>query len=147
MGCDGSVAQKFWNATNTNPEQNSPQNNTVANTQNAQSAQTNVTQQPSVTTPSNTAPVYPFVGQKDFNFMGGTGTGMSIKISQDGNVKIWSCGITACSTDYKGKYQPIMPFDGGYLRFDKSHAYWLDASKKPMRDCKGDGKPCVSALY
>ena len=134
MGCDGSVAQKFWNATITNTEQNSPQNNTVANTQNAQSSQTNATQQPSsVSTPTESAPVYPFVGQRSFNFMGGNGTEMIINISPDGNTKIKFCGVFECINVYKGKYMPIMPIgDGEYVKFSSNRAYLLNSSKKAI---------------
>lgn len=114
-------------ATNSSPNLNS---NDVAN----------VTTQP--------AQQYPFIGSKEFNFMGGNGTGMSIKIAADGNAKITACGVTSCSTLYKGQFKPIMPIgDGQYVKITRGKAYLLNAAKKVDVDCKGDGNPCISELY
>ena len=114
-------------ATNSSPNLNS---NAVAN----------VTTQP--------VQQYPFIGSKEFNFMGGNGTGMSIKIAADGNTKITACGETGCSTLYKGQFKPIMPIgDGQYVKITKGKAYLLNAAMKVEVDCMGDGKPCVSQLY
>ena len=149
MGCEAGETQKQENNHDINPVQNSSQSNTVE-TQSTQSVKSVGGQQQSIQPKPQSTPVpeYPFVGQKNFNFMGGSGTEMSIKVSQDGNVKIWGCGITACSTYYKGKFKPIMPIgDGQYVKITKGKAYLLNAAMKVEVDCMGDGKPCVSQLY
>lgn len=149
MGCEAGVMQKQKNNHDINPVQNSSQSNTVE-TQSTQSVQSIDGQQQSIQPkPQSTlAPEYPFVGQKNFNFMGGNGTEMSIKISPSGDVKIWGCGMTACSTYYKGQFKPIMSIgDGQYVKITRGKAYLLNEAKKVDVDCKGDGKPCVSQLY
>ena len=103
------------------------------------------------------APALPFVGARTFNFMGGTGTGLSIQISKNGMVVIKSYGeansfnkfkpITLVS--YKGAYKTLMPNGyGGYYKFTSSKAYEIQANGKMAYGCLGDdSKPCVSDLY
>lgn len=103
----------------------------------------------SIATTSVAAPVLPFVGKRQFNFMGGSGTELIIQIRKDGNTIIKSCGYNGCSIDYRGKFKSFIP-DGnnGFYRITKSKAYWLDEFKELQYGCRGeDNDPCIEELY
>ncbi len=103
----------------------------------------------SVTASTLAAPVLPFVGSRDFNFMGGSGTGSTIQIKKDASVLIKSCGVTTCTTDYHGSFKPLIPDgNGGYYKFTTTKVYWLDGFKKPNTGCSGEeAEPCIADLY
>ena len=54
-------------------------------------------------------PNLPFIGYREFNFLGGNGTEMFIRIKPNGNTTIVMCGSAAsgslCGTVYKGSYE------------------------------------------
>ena len=95
-------------------------------------------------------PVTPFVGERFFDFNGGTGTGMSIKIANDGKTTIKTYGANgSAGIIYKGMYKEIIPVGGMFLKFDKKNAYMTNKLGKLMRDCmdfSGDNKACISPL-
>ena len=88
----------------------------------------------------------PFVGTRWFNFMGGNGTGMSIKISANGDTLVQSHGISASSIEYQGKYtNPLKSVDGIEYLIRDNQIYLMENAKVSM-DCMGDGTLCVSDL-
>lgn len=96
--------------------------------------------------PANDA--YPFIGTKNFNFMGGNGTEESITIRKNGQTTIKLLGTTGTLTEYKGKFHnPITTKDGSGYQFKDGKVYSLDHGK-PAKGCKGDpDSDCVSDLY
>lgn len=102
----------------------------------------------------------PFVGVRYFNFLGGSGTGESIRINSDGTCIIigYGAGIgTKPTLVYEGQFKnPLMveynsdeslqlEFQAGYL-IKGTKIYRLNKKGKIERDCMGDGKECSSTL-
>lgn len=92
----------------------------------------------------------PFVGERGFNFMGGSGTGYTIKINSDGHTQIKICGIEECSNIYNGKYiNPIRFDDGSGFLFGEGKIYSLPEHGKVAEEgCQNyESDKCVSDLY
>ena len=92
----------------------------------------------------------PFVGERNFNFLGGSGTGYIIKINPDGQTKIKSCGVDSCTMIYNGKYaNPISFDDGSGFLFGNSKIYALpETGKLAEEGCLNyENDKCVSDLY
>ena len=89
----------------------------------------------------------PFVGEKSFNFMGGSGTGQSITIKKNGETTIILHGTSDSAVLYKGKFSnPIVAKDGSGWLF-KDNKIYQTTNGKVDTDCMGDGQPCESDLY
>lgn len=92
--------------------------------------------------------ILPFVGTKRFNFLGGTGTGQSITIQEDGTTIIKSHGLFDSSVRYRGKFSnPIILEDGFGLLLKDNKIYSLSPNGQIGKGCKGEGKLCESELY
>lgn len=92
--------------------------------------------------------ILPFVGTKRFNFLGGTGTGQSITIQEDGTTIIKSHGLYSSSVRYRGNFSnPIIFEDGFGLLLKDNKIYSLSPNGQIGKGCKGDGKLCESELY
>lgn len=102
---------------------------------------------PSVKPADSTPPGLPFVGKRLFNFAGGSGTGRSITIRADGFTRVESYGTSGSTVDYEGPFSnPIREATGAGLLFRDGRVY-LTMDGEIEKDCKGDGKDCVSDLY
>lgn len=91
----------------------------------------------------------PFTGERWFNFMGGSGTGESIKISNSGATIITIHGTTSSEVIYRGKYKRYFRlYDGEnyYTIVGKNAIAMLDNNMNVMSDCRGDEKLCVVEL-
>ncbi|MBL1177281.1 hypothetical protein [Pantanalinema sp. GBBB05] len=90
----------------------------------------------------------PFVGTRYFNFLGGTGTGQSMTIEQDGTTTVELHGTASRSIEYRGKFSnPMILPDGNGLLVRGDKIYSLLADGQIAQGCKGEGKPCESELY
>ncbi len=90
----------------------------------------------------------PFTGTKYFNFMGGTGTVMSLTITKKGNATVKYHGTVSTETSYRGKYRnPLPDGDGGYLQIKGNNIYLMDENKNYVYDCMGNGDVCASTLH
>lgn len=72
----------------------------------------------------------PFVGKREFNFEGGSGTGQTITISKNGNTVIRLHGSMAAGSQvgivYKGKYKnPLRVYDDTMYKIEKIHGKWV----------------------
>lgn len=102
---------------------------------------------PSAKPADSTPPGLPFVGKRLFNFAGGSGTGRSISIRADGFTRVESYGTAGSTVDYEGPFSnPIREATGAGLLFRDGRLY-LTMDGEIEKDCKGDGKDCVSDLY
>lgn len=92
-------------------------------------------------------PNLPFVGTKDFNFYGGSGTGEKIQIAKNGNVTIRLMGGSETLVTYQGKFSnPMLGKDGfGWLLKDNKIYYIKD--EIVVIGCNGEGIPCESELH
>lgn len=95
----------------------------------------------------------PFVGERYFNFLGGSGTGYTIEIKASGDTHIQLHGTQSSATIYQGKYQTYLPyiFEGkiiGYHQIKGDKIYELDKNKQPITGCdiNDETKPCVDEL-
>jgi hypothetical protein len=91
----------------------------------------------------------PFIGRRTFNIAGGSGTGQSIEIDEDGGTTIKIHGVVSTGVIYKGRFtNPIIAYsDGeGYLIKD-NEIYSLDGKGNIKYDCSFSGEACKSALY
>ncbi|MTJ53772.1 hypothetical protein FJR38_14500 [Anabaena sp. UHCC 0253] len=92
--------------------------------------------------------ILPFVGTRFFNFMGGSGTGQSITIKNDGIAIVKIHGTMNTSVLYEGKFSnPLILKDGFGLLFKDNKVYDLNPSGQISKGCKGEGKLCESDLY
>lgn len=99
---------------------------------------------------SPTLSYLPFVGERGFNFMGGSGTEYTIKINSDGHTQIKLCGVDECSNIYNGKYtNPIRFDDGSGFLFGDGKIYSLPEHGKVAEEgCQNyESDKCVSDLY
>jgi len=92
--------------------------------------------------------VLPFIGKREINFMGGSGTGEYLVIKKNGEYILGGCGVAGCFDFSKGKYSNPLPAEDGekYLIHNTS-IYLLKKNGEIKTDCLGDGAPCVSELY
>lgn len=96
-------------------------------------------------------PALPFTGTKNFNFMGGSGTGESITIKRDGTAKIMMHGMSGTEVQYSGRFS----YSGMRNKDDPSLGWLFKNGKvystengKISTGCQGDESvPCVSDLY
>ena len=94
------------------------------------------------------APELPFIGKRNFNFMGGSGTNLIIQIRKDGATLVRFCGVSSCSIEYKGQYKASIPASDGYYKFTANKVYWFKRNGEMMRGCSGDEyEPCIADLY
>lgn len=101
--------------------------------------------------PENSAPApdttLPFVGKRTFNFSGGSGTGQTIAISEDGRAVVEFVGMQGSSTEYDGPFSnPLQMSDGSGLLFQDGKVYQM-SNGAIAKDCLGDGEDCASDLY
>jgi len=98
----------------------------------------------------------PFIGERTFNFDGGSGTERYIKIKKDGYTIVGSCGAPGlalegednCYVDYKGKYSnPLIIKKDEKLLIHENKIYSLNKDDSVEVGCKGDTVPCESELY
>lgn len=92
----------------------------------------------------------PFIGEREFNFMGGLGTGYTIKVNSDGHTQINACGIEECINIYNGNYvNPIRFDDGSGFLFRENKIYSLPAYGEVVEEgCQNyESDKCVSDLY
>lgn len=97
-------------------------------------------------------PALPFIGTKNFNFMGGSGTGESITIKRDGTAKIMSHGMGGSEVEYNGRFSysgmrnKEYPSLGWLFRDGKVYS---TENGRISKGCQGSDErlPCVSELY
>jgi hypothetical protein len=90
----------------------------------------------------------PFVGTKRYNFLGGSGTGESMTIENNGRVIIKVHGTQETEIIYRGEFtNPIMIENEFGLLIQGNKIYQLDVNGKMTTGCKGEGKVCESELY
>ncbi|MEE3717699.1 hypothetical protein V2H45_13240 [Tumidithrix elongata RA019] len=89
----------------------------------------------------------PFIGTRRFNFLGGSGTGQSITIEQNGNTVVQIHGTAGSSVIYRGNFSnPIVLEDGRKLLLEADKIYSLGLGQS-AQDCKSSGSPCEAKLY
>jgi hypothetical protein len=98
----------------------------------------------------------PFIGERVFDFYGGSRTGEKLTIKKNGEYIMEGCGAYRCAMSFedgyliKGKYSNPLPTeeeDGTkYLIHDKK-IYRLKRDGEIEIGCKDDGEPCASELY
>lgn len=97
----------------------------------------------------------PFTGTKFFNFMGGTGTGRSITIDNNGRITLKSYGAASAGAeefiDYQGMYNVPITTPNGYLRIEGDKIYATDeAGNIPtpaeLQECQDQDVPCEALL-
>jgi hypothetical protein len=91
-------------------------------------------------TPIPQASNLPFVGKRFFNFLGGSGTGYTIKIELNGNTIIQHHGTMSSSTIYQGLFQETM--EG--ITIKDGYASTCDQQKSTS---EGEPDPCKTKLY
>ncbi|TAE61941.1 MAG: hypothetical protein EAZ87_00530 [Nostocales cyanobacterium] len=92
--------------------------------------------------------ILPFVGTKYYNFLGGSGTGESMTIENDGRVIIKVHGTQETEIIYRGKFSnPLMIENEFGLLIQGNKIYQLDVNGKMTTGCRGEGKVCESELY
>ncbi|MDD4929905.1 MAG: hypothetical protein PHP85_11560 [Gallionella sp.] len=89
----------------------------------------------------------PFIGSRTFNFDGGSGTGQSVTIKENGRTLVQSYGTSGTFVDYEGFFSnPINLTNGTGLLFKNDKIYLL--SKGVIeKGCKEEGRECVANLY
>ncbi|HIK33137.1 MAG TPA: hypothetical protein IGS17_17030 [Oscillatoriales cyanobacterium M59_W2019_021] len=93
-------------------------------------------------------PVLPFIGTRAFNFLGGTGTGHTITIAEDGRTTIEIHGTAGSTVIYQGAFSNPLSVESGLgllLKDDK--IYQLSPDGEIATDCKGEGTICEAELY
>lgn len=89
----------------------------------------------------------PFIGKRSFNFMGGTGTGYSITISQNGNTVVMSITTEGSYIIYEGPFtNPILYNESEGILLKDGKVYSITDDKVDM-GCSDEQEPCVSELY
>lgn len=95
-----------------------------------------------------TQEILPFVGTKYFNFLGGSGTGRTITIKDDGSTIVKILGTVSTSVIYEGKFSnPLIFDDGDGLLIKGDKIYELRTGGQVAKGCKGEGTLCESDLY
>lgn len=93
----------------------------------------------------------PFVGKRYFNFMGGSGTGQSIRIYKNGHTVIKLHGKTSTEVLFKGKYRKYIPVynkENYLMIIGKNSIAMLDRKKNQEFGCSGEEtEACVEGLY
>ncbi|HEY9648860.1 MAG TPA: hypothetical protein V6C88_20945 [Chroococcidiopsis sp.] len=90
----------------------------------------------------------PFVGRRSFNFLGGSGTGQSITITDDGTTTVQLHGTAGTSVEYQGPFSnPIILSDGSGLVLAADKIYSLTNSGQVAQGCRGEGTLCEAELY
>lgn len=93
-------------------------------------------------------PVLPFVGTRYFNFLGGTGTGHTITIEENGTMTVEINGTIESSVLYQGEFSnPIFLDNGLGLLLSSGQIYQLSADGKISEGCKREGTICEADLY
>jgi hypothetical protein len=105
--------------------------------------------QPAVCSANGWTPeILPFVGTRFFNFLGGSGTGQTITIKNDGITIVKLHGTMNTSVMYEGKFSnPIIFKDGDGLLLKNNKIYQLKTDGQIAQGCKGEGKLCETDLY
>jgi hypothetical protein len=86
----------------------------------------------------------PFIGERNFNFSGGSGTSQYIVISSDGNVRLgWCNAMEECGDSYTGPYEGLR--DQGYLIKD-GKIYSLRKDGSIEKGCRDENEDCASDL-
>lgn len=91
----------------------------------------------------------PFTGKRWFNFMGGSGTGESIRINSSGTTVITTDGKTSSEVIYRGKYKRYFKLYGGenyYTIVGKNTIAMLDSNMNVMSGCLVEDQFCVVEL-
>lgn len=90
----------------------------------------------------------PFIGERSFNFMGGTGTGYSITINQNGDTVVMSVSTEGSAPIYEGGFEnPILFNESEGILFQDGKVYSI-TDNVINKGCSGDEQePCVSKLY
>lgn len=86
----------------------------------------------------------PFIGRREFNFFGGTGTGFEITIKKNGDTKILVIGVCEISKAYQGKFSERIPIGGGEEVIVGPKTVKRVLKGKPEGTCKG--APCETKL-
>jgi Tfp pilus assembly major pilin PilA len=102
-------------------------------------------------TTASTPVSLPFVGKRDFNFLGGTGTGQTIAIAADGTTEIHFCGDLAtggtCILAYSGPYQSNMQAADGTGWLIEGEKIYATINGQIDSTCGDDGQqPCYTDL-
>lgn len=96
-------------------------------------------------------PALPFIGTKNFNFMGGSGTGESITIKRDGTAKIMIHGTDGSAVQYSGRFSYSGMRSKEYPSLGwlfKNGKVYSTENGKISTGCQADERaPCVSDLY
>lgn len=93
----------------------------------------------------------PFIGTKEFNFMGGSATNQSITIKKDGSTTILFHGMSGNVVEYKGKFKNPLPLrnDDGttyYYEIKGNKILQLDENKKLDCTMQQDDNFCIAEL-
>ncbi|WP_353931573.1 hypothetical protein WJM97_03015 [Okeanomitos corallinicola TIOX110] len=95
-----------------------------------------------------TPEILPFIGTRYYNFLGGSGTGQTITIKDDGNAIVKIIGTQNTSVIYEGKFtNPLIFVEGDGILIKDNKIYLLGRNRKFAKGCKGEGIVCESELY
>lgn len=90
----------------------------------------------------------PFIGQRYFNFLGGTGTGYSIDIEPDGTTTVQLHGTAGSAIEYRGRFSnPLFLSNDRALRIEGNTIYQTAADGRIDPSCITGNSPCKAQLY
>lgn len=100
-----------------------------------------------MTSPPSETPL-PFIGQRYFNFLGGTGTGYSIDIEPDGTTTVQLHGTAGSAIEYRGRFSnPLFLSNDRALRIEGNTIYQTAADGRIDPSCVMGNSPCKAQLY
>jgi hypothetical protein len=89
----------------------------------------------------------PFVGARELNFYGGSGTVLVATIDAEAWTKIYFVGVCSTSIAYDDVYRLQMPIGDGEQVVLEAHGASLLSGGRPMTGCRLDPEePCTSEL-